>query len=107
MMTMYAGTVTFTLTMPVEFRQEHDWVVAEFPTLNVASQGRTRDEATRNLIEAAQLFIESCFERGRLDEALKELGFQPGRPGESAPRDHLQVPVELLARRNGSAPHAR
>lgn len=103
---MHAGTVTFTMTMPVEFRNEDGLVVAEFPTLGVASQGRTRDEATHNLIEAAQLFIESCFERGRLDEALKELGFAPGHPHEATPQDHLQVPVELLARRNGSSSHA-
>ena len=62
---MHAGTVTFTLNMPVVFREEFGWIVGEFPTLGVASQGRTREEAERNLIEAAQLFIESCYERNR------------------------------------------
>lgn len=106
-MTMHPGSVTFTLNLPVEFREESGWIVAEFPTLSVASQGRTRDEATRNLIEAAQLFIESCFQRNHLDEALKELGFAPGHPDEATPQDHLLVPFELLALRHGPAPHAR
>lgn len=106
-MTMHAGTVTFVLTLPAEFREEHGRVVGAFPTMHIASQGCTRAEAEHNLIEAAQLFIESCFERNQLDEALKELGFVPGHPGEAPPRNHLQVPVELLATRSGSSPHAR
>jgi predicted RNase H-like HicB family nuclease len=99
--------VTFTLTLPAQFREEQGWVVGEFPNLDIASQGRTRAEAERNLIEAAQLFIESCFERNRLVEALKELGFVPGHLGEAPPQDYLQVPVELLAGRDGSSSHAR
>jgi len=95
------------LSLPATFREEHGWIVGEFPTLSVASQGRTRVEAERNLIEAAQLFVESCFERNRLDEALKELGFTPGHAGDQTPRDYLQVPVELLASRNDSTSHAR
>ncbi len=30
-------------------------------------------------LEAIQLFIESCYERGVLSEALKELGFKPDK----------------------------
>ena len=103
---MGVATVTFTLNLPAEFTEEDGWVIAAFPSLGVASQGRNKDEAVRNLIEAAQLFIESCFQRNQLDEALKECGFVPGHvaPGDQA--DHLTVPVELLAVRNGPASHA-
>ena len=104
---MGVATVTFMLNLPVVFREERGWIVGEFPNLNVASQGRTRDEAERNLIEAAQLFIESCFERNQLDEALKECGFVPGHAAPQSQSDHLMVTVELLAIRDGSAPHAR
>ena len=104
---MHAGTVTFTLNLPAEFREESGRVVGEFPTLGVASQGRTREEAERNLIEAAQLFVESCFERNRLDEALKELGFTPGHASDRPLPGHLTVPVELLSQSNGSSSHAR
>lgn len=95
----------FTLLLPAVFHEEGDWVVACFPNLDVSSQGRTREEAAGNLIEAAQLFLESCFERNVLDEVLKDCGFAitHGRP-QSVPAggDHLTVPVELLAARNGS-----
>ncbi len=97
----------FTLVLPAIFHQEGDWIVASFPNLDVTSQGRTRDEAARNLIEAAQLFIESCFERNVLDEVLKDCGFaiSHGAPPKLA-GEHLTVPVELLAARNGSEARA-
>lgn len=103
---MGVATVSFVLSLPAVFRKEGGWFIGEFPNLSVASQGRTRDEAERNLIEAAQLFIESCFERNQLDEALKECGFVPGHAGQPRPADHLTVPVDLLAIPDGSTPHA-
>ncbi len=102
---MGIATVTFTLNLPVLFREEHGWVVGEFPNLGVASQGRTRAEAEHNLIEAAQLFIESCFERNQLDKALKECGFVPGHAAAMSQAGHLTVPVELLAARDGPTSH--
>jgi hypothetical protein len=71
----------------------------------VSSQGRTRDQAARNLIEAAQLFLEDCFERGTLEEVLKDCGFTISRGGarpQATGGEHLTVPVELLAARNGT-----
>lgn len=102
------ATATFTLILPAVFSQETDWIVASFPDLDVTSQGRTRDEAKQNLIEAAQLFIESCFERNVLEEVLKGCGFSLARGVRAEPEkgEHLTVPVELLAVGNGSAAHA-
>lgn len=100
------AVVALELRLPVAFRDEGGYVVACFPNLDIASQGRDRDEAAKNLIEATQLFICSCFERGVLDEVLKSCGFMPGRPaGESTQNDHLTVPFELLAARNGASAH--
>lgn len=96
------AVATFELNLPATFETEGRWIVARFPHLDVASQGTTRDEAARNLIEAAQLFIESCFERGVLDSVLKACGFEPGHAGETIGADRLTVPVELLAARNGA-----
>jgi predicted RNase H-like HicB family nuclease len=103
---MAIATVEFTLRLPVSFHQEGGWFVGEFPNLSLSSQGRTREEAERNLIEAAQLFMESCFARNQLDEALKECGFQPGHADTAPEADYLTVPIELLAARDGSASHA-
>jgi predicted RNase H-like HicB family nuclease len=101
------ATALFTLILPAVFSQEGDWIVASFPDLDVTSQGRTRDEAKRNLIEAAQLFVESCFERNVLDEVLKGCGFTLAHGAREQPEDgeHLTVPVELLVAHNGSAAH--
>lgn len=99
---------TFTLVLPAVFRQEGDWFVASFPNLDVSSQGRSREQAARSLIEAAQLFIEDCFERGTLEQVLKDCGFTIARGArpQQAGGDHLTVPVELLAARNGSEARA-
>jgi len=53
------------------------WYIAFCPPLDLTTQGRTEEEAKKNLLEASQLFITSCLERGTLDQALKELGFVP------------------------------
>jgi predicted RNase H-like HicB family nuclease len=58
-------------------KREGDWYVAHCPPLDITTQGRTMPEAKRNLIEASELFIVSCLERGTLDQALKELGLVP------------------------------
>jgi predicted RNase H-like HicB family nuclease len=97
------GFVTFTLCLPAVFEQEGSLVLGHFPTIDVSSQGRDRAEAERNLVEAAQLFVESCFERNVLDEVLKACGFKPSHLQSRPGLDYLSVPVELLAARDGSA----
>lgn len=58
-------------------KHQGDWYIAHCPPLDITTQGRTVAEAKKNLVEASQLFIVSCLERGTLDQALKELGFVP------------------------------
>src|SRR6185369_1349445 len=50
------------------------------PALDVHSQGPSETEARRFLEEAVRLWIESCVERGTLEQALRELGWEPS-PG--------------------------
>lgn len=38
--------------------KEGDWYVAQAIELGVASQGKTREEAKQNLIEAVELYLE-------------------------------------------------
>lgn len=58
--------------------------VSYCPALDLYSQGATAKEARANIIAAMQLFIESCFERGTLRDALRECGFRLA--GEKSPR---------------------
>jgi predicted RNase H-like HicB family nuclease len=41
-------------------QQERKWFVALWPELDVASQGKTVEEARRNLTEAVELFLEEA-----------------------------------------------
>ncbi len=85
-------------------RREGRWYFAHCPPLDVTTQGRTESEAKENLIEASQLFIMSCLERGTLDQALKELGFVPLKQGTlRLPADSFRVTVPVPFRFQQSA----
>lgn len=63
-------------------KKESGWYIAHCPPLDITTQGRTEAEAKRNLAEASELFVVSCFERGTFEQALRELGWSvvAGRP---------------------------
>ena len=60
------------MTVGSEVTREGDVYVSYCPALDLYSQGDTEEEASANLIEALQLFIQSCVERGTLDAVMKE-----------------------------------
>lgn len=49
--------------------------MARCPSLDIASQAETQDEALRSLQEAVEGWFEVCLEQGILREALGECGF--------------------------------
>lgn len=57
-------------------KKENGWYVAHCPPLDITTQGRTESEAKKNLVEASELFVVSCFERGTFEQALRELGWR-------------------------------
>ena len=63
-------------------KKENGRYIAHCPPLDITTQGRTEAEAKRNLAEASELFVISCFERGTFEQALRELGWSvvAGRP---------------------------
>lgn len=73
------NVVHFSLQVVVDIRKENDVYYIGSDAFDIHSQGYSEDEAKENIIEAIQLFIESCYERGVLADALKELGFEPDR----------------------------
>ncbi len=79
-------------------KREGEWFIAHCPPLDITTQGKSVSEAKNNLVEASQLFIISCLERGTLELALRELGFTPMRQGvQRIPANafHLVVPIPL------------
>jgi predicted RNase H-like HicB family nuclease len=100
--------------LPARIRKKGKWYVSSCPSLDVHSQGHTKDEARRNLIDALVFFFESCFERGTLDEVLREAGFvsAPARPvGKGRlPKDAESVTVPLpfmIRQRRTTTSHAQ
>ena len=102
--------VLFQVRLPIAITQDGRWHVASSQDLDVHSQGLTVDEAKKNLMEAVQLFIESCYERGVLDNVLQALGFQPehGYLGEGQGENGhmLDVSLPLTLARHSVQNHA-
>lgn len=72
-----ANTITgYSVRLDAWFRREgRDWLVW-CPSIDVMTQARTKKKAYESLREAVQLWFESCIERGVLDIALRETGFE-------------------------------
>ena len=49
--------------LPAKIRKKGRWYVSSCPSLDVHSQGHTKDEARRNLVDALVFFLESCVHR--------------------------------------------
>ena len=66
----------YSVRLDTWFRREgRDWLVW-CPSIDVMTQARTKKKAFESLREAVQLWFESCIQRGVLDMALRETGFE-------------------------------
>lgn len=85
-------------TVPAEVREDGAYFIAVCPPLDVFSQGETEESALVNLAEALQLFIESCYQRGTLEDVLKDCCFKPGNSGGFQESGRMvRVPLPLVA----------
>ncbi len=98
-----APAPTFEFRLPYVLRKRQKWYLSVCPSLDIASQGPTKEKALENLRDAIRGFPADCFERGTLDEVLQQAGFVSAR--KPAARLHrptgahqLTVPIALLAR---------
>lgn len=87
--------IEFQVRLPFAVKRERGFFVARTPALDVYSQGPTKEKAVKNLIEAIQLFLESCFERGTLGAVMKEQGFSPAPRRIAAPEQDEMIDVPL------------
>ena len=92
--------VIFSMRVPATVRQEGEWFYSSCEPFDVHSQGHSENEALANLIEALQLFVETCYEQGSLEQVLREQGFVPGGNEEQSDERMVEVPLPLIARRN-------
>jgi predicted RNase H-like HicB family nuclease len=95
--------------LPAVLARDDDWVIATCPPLDVASQGRSPDEARANLVDALTTFLLSCLERQTLDTVLRGAGFTPGSPTHETPSEEsnelLSVPLPFVFHRTDPDAH--
>ena len=64
------------LKMTIETWAKGSWYIAKCPELDFVSQGKTPEEAKKNLIEVVEIQIEEMNETGTLHEYLQECGYK-------------------------------
>ena len=101
---MSSQNITLTVSLPFELKKRDKWYLSKCPVLDVHSQGETKEKALENLKEAVELFIITCFERGTLDEVLKQCGFTLSKQKRTSKSSNntINIPIHLLAHRNAS-----
>src|SRR3989304_1878743 len=71
--------ISMKIKVPATIGKKGKYYISCCPILVVCSQGETEKKALNNLVEAINLFLISCLERGTLDEVLKACGFVPAK----------------------------
>jgi len=101
-------SIRINIDFPVEVKNEGSYFLASCMKLDVHAEGKTHDEALKNILEALEVFVTACIEMGSLETVLKDSGFRKVVQGErSKPNLHeetVSVPISLLAANgNGQA----
>ena len=76
------------LNITIEIRKKGNWYLARAPELDFISQGRTREEAKRNLLEVARIQFTEMKEMGTFEDYLLECGFET-KGNEFVPRAQM------------------
>ncbi|MFO7860609.1 MAG: type II toxin-antitoxin system HicB family antitoxin [Desulfosalsimonas sp.] len=90
--------IEMTVKLPISIKKKDKWFIACCPILDVFSQGKTESKARENLADALYLFLTSCYERGTLDEVLRESGIRPAKRQKIRDyKDYIDIPFNLLS----------
>ena len=89
--------VKFEMRVPAHVKRDGELFVAVCEPLDVVSQGPDEAKALENLVEALQLFIETCFEMGTFEQVLKQCGFHPGEIKDGDESGWINVPLSFVA----------
>lgn len=93
------SAVTFKVTVPISVKKKGKIWISSCPCLDVISQGLNEEGARKNIEEALQLFLISCYERSTLDAALKQCGFKLAtvqKPQKEKEKDTVTIPLHML-----------
>lgn len=100
--------MSFELPFTVE-KDEFGYWISECPPLRVLSQGDTRDEAVENLKEAVSLFLVNSYDRGVLNDVLRECGITTQQVllnNNEKESQHFEVNIPLHIASNNSHQHS-
>ncbi len=64
------------LQLTIEVWKKGNWYLAKSPELDFVSQGKTPEEAKKNLLEVIRIQFKEMKEMGTLEEYLVECGFE-------------------------------
>ena len=64
------------MAITIEVVRKSKWFLARIPELDFVSQGRTSDEARRNVLETLRIQFREMREMGTLRAYLEECGFE-------------------------------
>ena len=64
------------ISFTVHIFKEGPTFVAYVPELDLSSCGSTDEEARKNIRDAVRGFLETCADRGTLDEILQDAGYE-------------------------------
>ena len=64
------------LAITIEVLRKAKWYLARIPELDFVSQGRTAEEAKKNVLEAMRIQFSEMRKRGTLREYLEECGYE-------------------------------
>ncbi|MDR1686644.1 MAG: type II toxin-antitoxin system HicB family antitoxin [Desulfovibrio sp.] len=67
------------IPVEVHFKPSAEHWTVSCPGLDLATQGETFERAEQNIREALTLFVESCLQRGTLEEVLRRAGYSKAR----------------------------
>jgi len=64
------------IQITIEVLKKEKWYLARAPELDFVSQGRTKEEAKKNLLEVVKIQFAQMREIGTLEDYLLECGFE-------------------------------
>ncbi len=64
------------LGITIEVWKKEKWFVAKCPELDFISQGKTKEEARKNLLEIIQIQFEEMADSSTLSDYLEECGYK-------------------------------
>lgn len=98
--------LTVRIDFPVEVQKADDGQFLAFcKPLDVYAQGDSEESALASFKETITLFVESCYERGTLEQVLKEAGFHATTmlppPSRKRKARTISVPFPLVRGNHG------